>query len=314
MSSPAFCLMGPTASGKTDLAIHLHRLFPVEIISVDSVMVYRGMNIGSAKPESNILAEAPHHLIDIREPYEVYSAAQFCEDAAPLIAGVLKRGKIPLLTGGTMLYFHALQQGLSGLPSADADIRAQLMQRAAEEGWPVLHSELLTVDPDAARRIHPNDAQRIQRALEVFRLSGKPMSELQENRQDSLEGISVCNIVVAPDNRDCLHDRIARRFEQMLEMGLVSEVEKLLADDRVTPELPAMRSAGYRQVCAYLAGEISESELPERGIIATRQLAKRQLTWLRHWGEETVWFDSENPDVLDGVAGLMEKTIRELKK
>lgn len=304
MPTPVFCLMGPTASGKTALAIELVQRFPMEIVSVDSVMIYRGMDIGSAKPDAATLAKAPHHLVDIRDPHEPYSAAGFCADARRVIDEILARGRIPLLVGGTMLYFRALQQGLSDLPSANADIRFTLMERAKNESWPSLHADLARVDPDRAKRVHPHDAQRIQRALEVFLLTGQPMSELQEKREATSLSFRVCNLAVSPEAREILHQRIADRFVEMLASGLIEETQSLLSDPRVTPELPALRSAGYRQVCEFLAGRLTHSALSEKGIIATRQLAKRQLTWLRHW-PEVRWFASDRPHLLQSVTDVI---------
>lgn len=302
-----FCLMGPTASGKTDLALRLAAIFPLEIVSVDSVMVYRGMNIGSAKPDAATLASVPHHLIDIRDPWAPYSAAQFCVDALCAIEDILRRGRVPLLAGGTMLYFRALQQGLSGLPAADLHIRQLLTQQAQTTGWPALHEQLQQVDAKAAARIHPHDSQRIQRALEVFMLTGQSMSVLQtENaKKNTLQDkYRLCNIVIAPTDRSCLHERIARRFVEMLAAGLIEEVDALLSDSRLSPDMPSMRSAGYRQVCAYLNGEITRDALTERGIIATRQLAKRQLTWLRHW-PDTICVDSESSSLINDVSSII---------
>lgn len=308
MSLPVVCLMGPTASGKTALAVDLVRRFPLEIVSVDSVMVYRGMTIGAAKPDAETLAAAPHHLIDIQDPFETYSAAQFCGDVHPVIRSIHARGHVPLLTGGTHLYFRAFQQGLSVLPEADASVRQSISERARVHGWPALHEILQSVDPIAAKRIHPNDAQRIQRALEVHMLSGRTMTSFLEHRDQRVGQYTLHNIVIAPNDRQVLHDRIAVRFKKMLEDGLIAEVETLLADPRIHADLPAMRSAGYRQVCAWLSGVISRDELITRGIIATRQLAKRQLTWLRRW-EDTVCFDSENPRLTDEVSHLLTGVI-----
>jgi tRNA dimethylallyltransferase len=279
---PAVCLMGPTASGKTDLAISLVEQLPMEIISVDSVMVYRGMDIGSAKPDTETLARAPHRLIDIRDPAETYSAAQFRDDALREMAGIRAEGRIPLLVGGTMLYFRALLSGLSSLPSADAEIRTRLEAEAEAEGWPSLHRRLAEVDAVAAARIHPNDPQRIQRALEVYELTGIPLSELQQQQQvDQSLPYRIIKLAVVPADRSNLHERIAVRFQQMLRSGLVEEVEGLRRRGDLHPDLPALRAVGYRQVWDFLEGDIDYTEMVERGIIATRQLAKRQFTWLR---------------------------------
>lgn len=279
---PAIFLMGPTASGKTALAVSLVERFPLEIISVDSALVYRGMDIGTAKPDAATLARAPHHLLDIRDPTEAYSAAAFCDDARRLMADIVARGKAPLLVGGTMLYFRALLQGLDDLPRADATLRRELEASAAARGWPALHAELAAVDPATAARLAPNDSQRIGRALEVFRLSGKPMSALLERAQSELP-YRVLQLALIPSDRAVLHQRIAARFDAMLADGLIDEVETLRRDYPLKPELPSMRAVGYRQAWAYLDGDIDLKALREQGIAATRQLAKRQLTWLRSW-------------------------------
>jgi len=279
---PAVCLMGPTAAGKTDLAVTLVEQLPMDIISVDSVMVYRGMDIGSAKPDSATLARAPHRLIDIRDPAEAYSAAQFRDDALHEMAEISGEGRIPLLVGGTMLYFRALLSGLSTLPSADAEIRTRLEAEAEVEGWASLHRRLAEVDAAAAARIHPNDPQRIQRALEVYELTGVPLSELQQQQQvDQPLPYRIIKLAVAPAERSVLHQRITQRFEQMLGEGLVEEVESLRQRGDLHLDLPALRAVGYRQVWEFLDGDIDYTEMVERGVIATRQLAKRQFTWLR---------------------------------
>jgi len=274
--------MGPTASGKTALAVGLVERFPLEIISVDSALVYRGMNIGTAKPAAATLARAPHHLLDIRDPTEAYSAAAFCDDALRLMADITARGRVPLLVGGTMLYFRALLKGLDDLPRADPALRKQLEAEAAERGWPALHAELAVVDPETAARLAPNDSQRIGRALEVFRLTGTPMSALLARAQSELP-YRVLQLALIPSDRAVLHQRIAARFDAMLAEGLVDEVISLRRTYALTADLPAMRAVGYRQAWAYLEGEIELEELREQGIAATRQLAKRQLTWLRSW-------------------------------
>lgn len=290
---PAIFLMGPTAAGKTDLALRLVRELPVEIISVDSAMVFKGMDIGTAKPDAALLAEAPHRLIDFLDPAESYSAARFRADALAHMQEIRAAGRIPLLAGGTMLYFRTLLQGLSPLPEADPRIRAELEARAAAEGWPALHAELAAVDPVAAERLHPNDAQRIQRALEVYRLSGRPLSELQRGGTDDLPW-DVLQLAVAPAERAELHERIAQRFRQMLEQGLLEEVKALRARPDLHLGLPAMRAVGYRQLWLHLDGAWDLAEATERGIAATRQLAKRQLTWLRG-NAEVRWLDSGRP-------------------
>jgi tRNA dimethylallyltransferase len=298
---PLICLMGPTASGKTHLAIELVQHFPFEIISVDSALVYRGMNIGTAKPNETILKMAPHHLIDICDPAEPYSAAQFREDALREMKNIYARKKIPLFVGGTMLYFQALQKGLAVMPSADPHVRAQLSAEAEIKGWAALHARLEMIDPAAAAHIHPNDSQRIQRALEVYIVSGKNRTHWQQEQEAGLLGYEIHNLIVAPIERSILHARIAARFKHMLENGLIDEVKKLYARHDLNEETPAMRSVGYRQVWAYLAGQYSFDEMQEKAIIATRQLAKRQLTRLRRW-PNAVWFDSEAKDLFETVA------------
>jgi tRNA dimethylallyltransferase len=279
---PAICLMGPTAAGKTELAIELAKEFPLELISVDSVQVYRGMDIGAAKPSRSILEAYPHRLIDIRDPWETYSAGQFCRDVVIAMNEIVAAGRIPLLTGGTMLYFQALQRGLAELPEADPDLRAQLDERAASEGWPALHAELRTLDPVTADRLKPNDAQRIQRALEICLSSDEPMSELVAATEPPVAA-SYLNIGLLPSDRLVLHERIARRLEQMLTEGMVDEVRGLLDLPGMSLEIPAMRAVGYRQVGLYLAGELSLEDAQAKAVVATRRLAKRQLTWLRSW-------------------------------
>ena len=279
---PAIFLMGPTASGKTALAVSLVERFPLEIISVDSALVYRGMDIGTAKPDAATLARAPHHLLDIRDPSETYSAAAFCDDARRLMADIVARGKVPLLAGGTMLYFRALLRGLDELPRADPVLRQKLENDAANRGWPALHTDLAQVDPITAARLAPNDSQRIGRALEIFQLSGVPMSALLDKAHTSLP-YRVLQLALIPSDRAVLHQRIAARFDAMLAEGLIDEVETLRRTHELTADLPAMRAVGYRQAWAYLDGEIDRNALREQGIAATRQLAKRQLTWLRSW-------------------------------
>ncbi len=279
---PVFCLAGPTASGKTDLAVALVEALPLEIISVDSALVYRGMDIGTAKPDAATLARAPHRLIDICEPDEAYSAARFCADARRHIEQIHAAGKAPLLVGGTMLYFRALLDGLSELPSASPEIRRRLEAEAQEHGWAHLHDRLRRVDPEAAARIHPNDPQRLQRALEVWELTGSPISVLQKARSGGIGSrYRTAGVALFPGDRAALHRRIALRFDRMLAAGFVDEVRTLRDSGRLDPSYPSMKSVGYRQVWQYLEGQIDYREMRERGIIATRQLAKRQLTWLR---------------------------------
>ena len=274
--------MGPTASGKTALAVHLSGRLPFELVSVDSALVYRGMNIGTAKPDAAILARAPHALLDLRDPNEAYSAAAFREDALKHMADITARGRVPLLVGGTMLYFRALLRGLDDLPRADPDARAAIETAARARGWPALHAELAAVDPATAARLAPGDAQRIGRALEVYRLSGQPLSAQLARRVETLP-YRVLQLALVPGDRAILHQRIATRFDAMLADGLLDEVRDLRTRYPLTPELPAMRAVGYRQAWAYLDGTIDAQALREQGIAATRQLAKRQLTWLRSW-------------------------------
>ena len=305
---PAVFLMGPTASGKTALAVSLVERFPLEIISVDSALVYRGMDIGTAKPDAATLARAPHHLLDIRDPTETYSAAAFCDDARRLMADIVARGKVPLLVGGTMLYFRALLQGLDDLPRADAALRKKLEVEAAARGWPALHAELATVDPVTAARLAPNDSQRVGRALEIFRLTGKPMSALLERVQSALP-YRVLQLALIPSERAVLHQRIAARFDAMLAEGLIDEVKLLRQTYALNPDLPAMRAVGYRQAWAYLDGEIDLKELREQGIAATRQLAKRQLTWLRSW-PDAVELDCLADDLVSLATARVARHLR----
>ena len=288
MSAPAdlplaICLMGPTASGKTALALELCEHLPCEIISVDSALVYRGMDIGTAKPSASELTRVPHHLIDIRDPAQPYSAAEFRADALRLLREITARGRTPLLVGGTMLYFKVLLEGMATLPEADAAVRDAIAEQAVRDGWPALHAELARVDPVAAARIHPHHSQRIQRALEVFRVSGRPISAWQQANDPGVTSHRLVNLALAPVDRKVLHERIALRFRQMLEQGLVAEVEALYRRGDLHVDLPSVRAVGYRQVWSYLDGGIDAAELLEQGIAATRQLAKRQLTWLRGW-------------------------------
>ncbi|MDX1635383.1 MAG: tRNA (adenosine(37)-N6)-dimethylallyltransferase MiaA [Marinobacter sp.] len=312
---PAIFLMGPTASGKTDLAMALRDQLPCDIVSVDSAMIYRGMDIGTAKPTAAELARHPHRLIDICDPADTYSAADFRRDALAEMAAISAAGRIPLLVGGTMMYFKALFSGLSDLPAADAGIRAEIERQAEAEGWPALHRELAVKDPEAARAIHPNNRQRLTRALEVVRLTGRPISELWQAgagantkviedypyfthwQADELGDLpyTVCQIAIAPGDRRWLHERIQRRFLQMLDQGFLDEVRALRARPDLTPDLPSMRCVGYRQAWQYLAGEYDYPTLVEKGIAATRQLAKRQLTWLRKW-PGVDWLEAESAE------------------
>ncbi len=278
---PAIFLMGPTASGKTAVAVELAQQLPLEIISVDSALVYRDMNIGTAKPDAATLAHAPHHLINIRNPTEAYSAAAFRHDALHLMQDISARNNIPLLVGGTMLYFRALRFGLSDLPQADPGVRSELEQRAARLGWPALHTELTQLDPETAARLNPNDSQRIQRALEIYQITGTPMSTLFRQQDKHPLPYRVLPIALIPSDRSQLHARIATRFAAMLKLGMVDELRALREKYPLHPDLPAMRCVGYRQAWKFIEGSINEAELLDQGIAATRQLAKRQLTWLR---------------------------------
>ena len=285
---PVIFLMGPTASGKTDLAMALRQHLPIELISVDSALVYQGMDIGSAKPTQKELADAPHKLIDIRDPSQPYSAADFCADAEREIAAAHAQGKIPLLVGGTMLYFKALLDGLADMPEADAEIREQIERDASMFGWPHIHQQLAEVDPDMAAEIHPNHSQRLSRALEVFRASGKTMSELrraqtQDKKNPFSERFNLVQISISPRVRALLHERIALRFRNMLAAGFLEEVQTLYNRGDLHVDLPAIRAVGYRQAWDFIEGRLSYDEMIERGIIATRQLAKRQFTWLKGW-------------------------------
>ena len=294
----AIALMGPTASGKTALAMEWAQRLGGEIVSVDSALVYRGLDIGAAKPEAAMLAAVPHHMIDVREPWQPYSAAEFAADAREALDGIAARGKLPILAGGTGLYFQALLEGLAPMPEADPAVRATLAAEAAERGWPALHAELAMIDPRAAARIQPTDPQRIQRALEVFRLSGKPISEWQAMPARARLPFRVLKLVLAPRDRTVLHQRIERRFDTMLEAGFLQEVERLRAMPQLQAverplDLPAIRAVGYRQAWETLDGTLAENEFRDRAIFATRQLAKRQLTWLR--GElDARWFDPQD--------------------
>jgi tRNA dimethylallyltransferase len=303
----AIFLMGPTAAGKTDAAMALHERLGHELISVDSAMVYRGMDIGSAKPSAAERARAPHHLIDIRDPAEPYSAADFREDALLLMRQISAAGRVPLLVGGTMLYYKRLVEGVANLPSADPAIRQQLEAEWQNEGLLSLHKRLVDVDAVSAQRIHPNDPQRLMRALEVYYASGRPMSELWAEQQPETFPWRVLSIGLAPSDRGLLHQRIAQRFEVMLDVGLINEVAALKKRNDLHLGLPAMKSVGYRQVWEHLEGEYDYATLVERGVIATRQLAKRQLTWLRSW-PALEWVDSQRSDALDKVLKLVRKS------
>jgi len=298
--------MGPTASGKTAVAVALIDQLPVEIISVDSALVYKDMDIGTAKPDANLLLQAPHHLIDIIDPTRAYSAASFRSDALRLMADITARGKIPLLVGGTMLYFKALQEGLSGLPEASAEVRAALDLEAAQIGWPGMHAKLALIDPLTAARLAPNDTQRIQRALEVHVISGETMSSLFAKQTSATLPYRLLKLALVPNDRSVLHERIAIRFDQMLAAGFLDEVRALLVKyPTLTHDATSMRCVGYRQALEHLAGDYDQHELRDRGIFATRQLAKRQLTWLRGMG------DSLELDCLQ--SGLQDQVLQAIK-
>mgnify|MGYP002713198679 CR=1 FL=1 len=305
---PVVFLLGPTATGKTELALQLCRRLPCEIISVDSAMVYRQMDIGTAKPEPEVLAVAPHRLIDIRDPRETYSAADFCSDALEQIREIQGRNRIPLLVGGTMLYFKALREGLSPLPAADSELRERLNCEGEQYGWSELHARLAKVDQAAARRIHPNDPQRIQRALEVYELTGIPLSEHQTTGLSGRLNQNYFQIALSTEDRASLHDRIERRFDQMLEKGFVEEVDGLRQRGDLSLALPALRAVGYRQVWEYLDGEMDRAAMRYRGIVATRQLAKRQFTWLRGT-PGLASFECLAPTLLDKVLKTLESRL-----
>ena len=307
---PAIFLMGPTASGKTTLAVELSKHFPLEIISVDSALVYRSMNIGTAKPDAELLQRAPHRLIDIRDPAAAYSAAEFRDDALAAMADITAQGRIPLLVGGTFLYFRALETGLSAMPAADPVVRARLEAEAEQIGREGMHARLAAIDPQAAGRIHANDPQRIQRALEVFALTGRPISEFHQQEQSDTLPYRVLKLGLIPADRAALHAQIEQRFGQMLAAGLVDEVRALFSRGDLTAELPAMRAVGYRQVWAFLAGKSGYDAMVEQAIVATRQYAKRQLTWLRSETGLESW-PAGQPQTLAGIRKRLETWLSE---
>ena len=301
----AIFIMGPTASGKTDLAVECVKQLPCDIISVDSALVYKGMEIGTAKPDAETLKQAPHRLINLIDPAQSYSAAEFRDDALREMADIVSQGRIPVLAGGTMLYYKALQEGLSALPSASPEVREKLEALAREQGWEFMHQRLAEVDPVSAQRIHPNDPQRIQRALEVYEITGKPLTEFWQQQQVQNLPYNLIKIALMPENREQLRQRIALRFHQMLELGFIDEVIKLKSRGDLNLDMPSMRCVGYRQVWEYLENKMDYEQMVEKGIIATRQLAKRQMTWLRK--EQMSNFFDINP-------GNFQEIMKNLKK
>jgi tRNA dimethylallyltransferase len=302
----ALLLMGPTGAGKSELALGLARRFPFEIVSVDSAQVYRGMDIGTAKPDLETRERIPHHLLDIREPEANYSAGEFVRDASAVMLDIWARGRQPLLVGGTMLYFHALLGGIAKLPAADPAVRAQIEARAAAGGWPALHEELRRVDPAAAARIHVNDPQRIQRALEVYRVTGEPITHLQQSRAPAFADLEIMEFAISPEDRSVLHARIGARFAAMWEAGFLEEVRRLRERSTLTAEHPSMRAVGYRQLWKFLAGQSGLEESKKQALAATRQLAKRQLTWLRR-RERATWVDSAKTDLTSALVQALSE-------
>lgn len=303
---PVIFLMGPTSAGKTKLAVELCQHLPLNIVSVDSAMIYRCMNIGTAKPSAEILRIAPHRLIDICDPAESYSAARFRSDALVEIEDIHASNKIPLLVGGTGLYFRTLEHGMSQLPSASKQVRYQLASEALTKGWKAMHEQLAEIDPAAATRIHPNDPQRIQRALEVYALTGRSMSEHFSQATATPLSYKVIKIITTPKDRGVIHDQVKRRFLQMLEDGLIHEVKGLYERGDLTPAMPSMRLVGYRQVWRYLEGLLDYKQMVENAIVATRQLAKRQLTWLRR-EQDAHWFESQDDHILGKILKFLEE-------
>lgn len=301
----AIFIMGPTASGKTALACELFDSMPCELISVDSALVYKDMNIGTAKPTEQEQAQYPHHLIDIRDPSEPYSAMDFRADALRIMKGITERGKIPVLVGGTMLYFKFLLEGAANLPVANEEIRAKIELDAKDKGWPYVHEQLGKVDPESAARLNPNDPQRIQRALEVYLISGKTLTQHWQEQQQEPFPYEVTQFAICPQDRKVLHERIERRFHQMLEQGFIDEVKNLQARGDLHEDLPAIRAVGYRQVWEHLNGKLSYDEMVFKGVVATRQLAKRQITWLRSWSN-LHWLDSEAENLAQSALKIVE--------
>ena len=307
MSTPVVCLMGPTASGKTDIAVSLVKRFPFEIVSVDSALVYRGMDIGTAKPDSATLARAPHRLIDIRDPEDSYSAGEFVRDARGAIEEIRGAGRIPLLVGGTMMYFRALTGGIAELPAADAEIRAAIDAQARTAGWPALHAQLEEFDPEAAGRIKPTDSQRLQRAIEVYRISGRPLSDWQREAAAPPSDLEFSKFALLPP-RPILHERIEKRLKHMIMNGFIEEIEALRGREGLRRDAPSMRAVGYRQLWAHVAGEASLEEAEYRALVATRQLAKRQFTWLRS-EQELASFDPLEVDAADAISRILGKKL-----
>jgi len=301
---PVICLMGPTASGKTALAMALQEALPCDIVSVDSALIYREMDIGTAKPTQDELAKYPHRLINLRDATESYSAADFCRDALAEIAEIRSNNRIPLLVGGTMMYFKSLIEGISPLPTADPEIRKAIESEALAKGWQVLHDQLTEIDPVSAERIHPNDPQRITRALEVYRLTGNTLTQLTQIKGDKLGG-NVLQLAITPKERSTLHERIELRYQQMIDMGFEQEVVKLRTRGDLHQDLPSIRCVGYRQMWQYLDGEFDHDEMIFRGVCATRQLAKRQLTWLRNW-PDLHWLTTDDKSNLAQVLSLLD--------
>ncbi|PKG81607.1 tRNA (adenosine(37)-N6)-dimethylallyltransferase MiaA [Colwellia sp. 75C3] len=301
---PVICLMGPTASGKTALAMALQEALPCDIVSVDSALIYRDMDIGTAKPTAAELAQYPHRLINLRDASESYSAADFCHDALAQIAEIRSNNRIPLLVGGTMMYFKSLIEGISPLPTANAEIRKAIESEALAQGWQNMHDQLAVIDPVSAERIHPNDPQRITRALEVHRLTGNTLTQLTQIKGAKLAG-NVLQLAIAPKERSTLHERIEMRFEQMIALGFEQEVIKLKSRNYLHQDLPSIRCVGYRQMWQYLDGEFDHDEMIFRGVCATRQLAKRQLTWLRNW-PDLHWLTTDDKTNLAQVLSLLD--------
>lgn len=306
---PVPLIMGPTGAGKTDLALRLAASYPIEIVSVDSAMVYRGMDIGTGKPSRELLERFPHHLVDILDPSQAYSAGQFVRDALQVIAAIRSRGKLPVLVGGTMLYFRALRRGLAEMPQADPRVRQEIDAAAARDGWPALHAQLASIDPTTATRIQPNDGQRIQRALEVHRLTGKTLSELHAQTRPADPALNFAAFAWAPKDRERLYDAIERRFEQMLQAGLLDEVRRLQRRGDLHADLPAIRSVGYRQLWEHLCGGESLASSVQQAIFATRHLARRQLIWLRA-EQDVQWCDALDSAAADQIEQTVAASCR----